>query len=115
MGRDERLAQQVSKEREALRRRLRSLSQLGKENSGARPASRQSESADEIQQKLLREQDRRTYEIIVARIKALDRALDRLREGTYGICQRCGQPIPQQRLMALPDAIFCVSCQEQME
>jgi RNA polymerase-binding protein DksA len=38
------------------------------------------------------------------------RALDQLAAGTYGICERCGHPIAQQRLEARPDARLCIDC-----
>jgi DnaK suppressor protein len=37
-------------------------------------------------------------------------ALERFENGTYGICQECRQPIPPERLEALPYATNCVSC-----
>jgi DnaK suppressor protein len=37
-------------------------------------------------------------------------ALQRLDDGTYGMCVTCGQPIPTERLEALPFAEQCVSC-----
>jgi len=37
-------------------------------------------------------------------------ALDRLDEGTWGRCARCGTPIPEERLRALPEATCCMSC-----
>ncbi len=40
----------------------------------------------------------------------LTSALERLREGTYGTCERCGGPIPLERLMARPTAQSCVRC-----
>lgn len=45
-----------------------------------------------------------------ARLVELDRALARLEQGSYGRCERCGQPIPAARLAARPDARSCVSC-----
>ncbi|HEU5098443.1 MAG TPA: TraR/DksA C4-type zinc finger protein [Roseiflexaceae bacterium] len=45
----------------------------------------------------------------------VDAALGRLDEGSYGICARCGQEIPTERLEALPYAIYCISCQSQVE
>lgn len=39
-----------------------------------------------------------------------EEALRRLDDGTYGICQACGQPIPQARLEVLPEARRCVAC-----
>lgn len=40
----------------------------------------------------------------------LDRALARLAEGAYGRCERCGEPIPHERLLARPAARTCVPC-----
>ena len=41
---------------------------------------------------------------------ALDRAADRVAAGTYGRCLRCGEPIPAERLEALPAAETCLAC-----
>ncbi|KGN30206.1 suppressor protein DnaK [Knoellia sinensis KCTC 19936] len=40
----------------------------------------------------------------------IDAALERLATGTYGICERCGAPIPAARLEARPTARTCVTC-----
>ncbi|MER7013569.1 TraR/DksA C4-type zinc finger protein [Saccharopolyspora sp. NPDC000359] len=40
----------------------------------------------------------------------LDRAVSRWREGTYGVCERCGKDIAWQRLEALPAATTCIKC-----
>ncbi len=47
---------------------------------------------------------------ISASIAEVDRALAKLAEGTYGTCDRCGRPIPQERLEAIPWAALCVDC-----
>jgi RNA polymerase-binding transcription factor DksA len=44
------------------------------------------------------------------RIDALDRALGRVEDGSYGTCVRCGRPIGADRLEARPDAETCVTC-----
>ena len=46
---------------------------------------------------------------IVPRLK---RALRKIEEGSYGICESCEEDIPQERLEIIPGALFCVSCQE---
>jgi DnaK suppressor protein len=45
----------------------------------------------------------------------IDEALRRLEEGTYGICQDCGNDVPEPRLTALPFATRCRECQELFE
>ena len=45
----------------------------------------------------------------------IDEALRKLGEGTYGICEDCGEEISEQRLKILPFAIYCTDCQEKRE
>jgi DnaK suppressor protein len=45
-----------------------------------------------------------------ASIAEIDRALEKLDAGTYGLCEQCGQAIPEARLEALPHASMCVAC-----
>ncbi len=45
----------------------------------------------------------------------IDEALRKLNEGTYGICEDCGEEIPQERLEIMPFAILCKDCQEKKE
>lgn len=42
-------------------------------------------------------------------------ALERMDNGTFGTCQRCGQPIGEERLEAFPYVRFCIACQTQVE
>jgi RNA polymerase-binding transcription factor DksA len=44
------------------------------------------------------------------RLDDLDRAIERFGEGTYGRCERCGQPIAPERLVARPAARTCIAC-----
>ena len=43
-------------------------------------------------------------------VAEIDKALEKLADGTYGICERCGQQIPKERLRAIPWAALCVQC-----
>ena len=45
-----------------------------------------------------------------SRLADLDVAARRLADGTYGRCERCGQPIPAERLDARPTATTCIAC-----
>jgi len=48
-------------------------------------------------------------------LRQIDRALEKIEEGTYGVCEGCGQPIPLMRLRALLTARSCVPCQLTLE
>ena len=48
-------------------------------------------------------------------IQQIDEALARIQEGTYGICEMCGQLIRKPRLMNLPFVRTCMECQSAME
>jgi DnaK suppressor protein len=43
-------------------------------------------------------------------LRDVERAIGKLEEGTYGICDRCGKPIPEERLDARPWSVLCVDC-----
>jgi DnaK suppressor protein len=45
----------------------------------------------------------------------IDRAIDMIRRGRYGVCEICEQPIPIERLKALPFTPVCVTCQRLQE
>lgn len=45
----------------------------------------------------------------------IDQALLRIKEGSYGLCNRCGKPIDERRLEALPTARFDAECQARLE
>ena len=44
------------------------------------------------------------------RLTEIDRTIARVDAGTYGVCERCGRPIPVDRLVARPTASTCVTC-----
>jgi DnaK suppressor protein len=45
----------------------------------------------------------------------IDDALERIDDGTYGLCINCGQPMAEKRLTAVPWAPYCIDCQELAE
>jgi DnaK suppressor protein len=47
--------------------------------------------------------------------EAVRAALLRMDQGSYGLCTRCGKPISEPRLRALPEAAQCVACQSEDE
>ncbi|HNX91390.1 MAG TPA: TraR/DksA family transcriptional regulator [Candidatus Omnitrophota bacterium] len=49
------------------------------------------------------------------RLYALDDAIKRIDEGSYGKCDMCGGEIPKLRLKAMPQAQYCIKCQQKRE
>ena len=49
------------------------------------------------------------------RLKEVDESLDRIANGTYGICEECGEPIGLKRLEVKPVAKYCVPCKTRLE
>ena len=52
--------------------------------------------------------DRRVLRDVVAALQKID-------EGSFGSCERCGEPIAEKRLEALPFARYCIDCQRVVE
>ena len=63
--------------------------------------------------------DRRMIETLgtqeLKRLKLIDSALTRIKQGKYGVCIKCGKRIPQKRLEAVPYALMCVDCKSEDE
>lgn len=122
-----------AKEREARERRrealqhmlLRKRQEILKEIEGSLGQSltedqqRRLESARDVGDQALMDLDRELgislMEMRNRRRQAIDEALTRLNEGTYGICAECGVEISERRLEAVPFAKLCVECQAREE
>ena len=48
-------------------------------------------------------------------LRAIDGALRRIDEGTFGVCETCGQAISEERLEAIPYATQCIDCRRKGE
>jgi DnaK suppressor protein len=62
----------------------------------------------------------RDHELMVAnnereKLAQIDRALARIADGSYGICESCGNPIGKMRVMAFPRATLCMTCKQREE
>jgi RNA polymerase-binding transcription factor len=122
-----------AKEREARERRrdalhqmlIRKRQEILKEIEGSLGQSltedqqRRLESARDVGDQALMDLDRELgislMEMRNRRRQAIDEALTRLSEGTYGICAECGVEISEKRLEAVPFAKLCVECQSREE
>ncbi|WP_243731999.1 TraR/DksA family transcriptional regulator [Nocardioides ochotonae] len=49
------------------------------------------------------------------KLAQIEHALGRIDDGTYGVCEACGEPIGKMRLMAFPRATLCMTCKQREE
>jgi DnaK suppressor protein len=73
------------------------------------------DAGDRSQSLFTREMDATVEQTMQRRLQSVDRALQKIEEGTYGICDDTGEPIPRGRLEAVPEAIYTVEAQERRE
>ena len=100
-------------QQDLLKRRREIVDRLGRVTVDARHS--EGLSADFAEQAVERENDQVLADLdeaIRLEIADIDAALDRLADSRYGICERCGNHIPPQRLQALPYAVRCVTCSD---
>jgi DnaK suppressor protein len=77
--------------------------------------SQLADEVDVIQINEDREMSFATRSLLVERANRLAEALERLRDGEYGVCQECGEVIAPARLKAMPEVMTCVRCQDRLE
>ena len=51
-----------------------------------------------------------TARALTKSVAQIDRALEKVEDGTYGVCDTCGTEIPEERLEAIPATSLCVQC-----
>lgn len=114
---DERMREKIESELISLNRWIAALNhefwaedlEMGGDNT---PLSEEAETAEVSEEQEIRFE---MLERLIAKAKRLEEALQRFPDGIYGICASCGKPIHTERLEAVPEAPFCLTCQKQQE
>jgi DnaK suppressor protein len=102
---------QVEADLRDTRRQLTMLLGLREETKVERTA----DEMDQIQAAESRELAARSLDIHARQLRLVDEALDRIKEGDYGLCLDCEEQIGLKRLRAVPWAQRCLRCQEASE
>ena len=55
-----------------------------------------------------------TTRVLRANLRDVERARRKVADGTYGVCERCGQTVGEERLDAMPWALLCIDCKKLM-
>ena len=90
----------------------RDIVEDGVDSSELSSASGDQHLGDHASEMVERELDEGLEENADELVGAIDAALARIDDGTYGRCARCDEPIPEARLDALPYAVLCVPCKQ---
>ncbi len=95
----------LTRQRDEIRRRIRQLeyNERRETGDGQTDNAHEWENADVREAELAEAKDE---------LHGINEALQQIAQGTYGICERCGEPIAEGRLKALPAAVLCIACAE---
>jgi DnaK suppressor protein len=107
-GRYSELREALLERREEIQRRL----QNGLHCSINNAPVRESDLVDEFREKSEVDTQIFLLERKSTEFQAIDAALQRLEDGTFGSCRECGQEISDRRLTAVPEAVLCKECSD---
>jgi DnaK suppressor protein len=92
---------------EALRERRGVITKAPERGSGVSFGKRVGDGTSEAVSRLT---DVGVVDSLNATEERIERALAKLDDGSYGICDHCGEPIPPARMEAAPESVLCVAC-----
>ena len=111
--------QLLNREKERLEGELRDLEGMDRVHSESEElgetADYDQHPADVATETFMRERDEAMERSLRAELEQVQHALSKMESGAYGYCDRCGAPIPADRLKALPYAALCISCASLVE
>jgi DnaK suppressor protein len=114
---DEFVARQHARLEEMMRGLLRARSEIEVEEKEWDESGRYARPhAEDVSAHLLSDEvDTAVDRRLAHRLGLVERALQKTEEGTYGICDATGEPIPRGRLEAVPEAIYTLEAQKRLE
>jgi DnaK suppressor protein len=109
--------ERLEKEREEIEKQLKEFAKEGKipedweakfpHFDGESGSGALERAADEVEEY---EKLRSTEQVLEVKLKNINLALEKIKKGNYGICEKCGKEIELDRLEAVPEARFCKKC-----
>jgi DnaK suppressor protein len=109
------LRQQIEAERSRLRQDIRDELTRSDSEQYATLAGQVHDAGEESVADLLSEINAAVLSNSIKALREIEAAQERLRQGTYGRCEECGEDIPYDRLHAYPSAKLCLTDQERYE
>ncbi len=115
---DPEFIQQQRERLESLESEIQSSREFRQEDELQLQAARRNQSHDsggDAQKNALQDNDRAVRAHARMRLQAVRRALEKIEEGSYGRSDQSGDPIPRDRLLAMPSSLFTVEEEEARE
>jgi RNA polymerase-binding transcription factor DksA len=109
------LARAMAERRGALLEEIRKDVARARDEQYATVAGTAPDIGDEAVADLIADVDQAEVTRDLGELRALDAALSRVADGTYGVCSDCGEDIAPERLQAQPAAARCAPCQQRHE
>lgn len=107
MADPDRLSRDLRQRRDDLQSELERLTEPPKQGTGVGFGKRVGDGTTEAVERLATTATARS---IYASIQDIDRALTHIDDGSYGVCEECGESIGEARLEALPSSVLCIAC-----
>jgi len=98
-----------------LKEELLSLVRATTENEKEYPSSEVGDSIDQAADSSARELLFELNDSERHRLEDINKALQKIEQGNFGFCEKCGEKIDKKRLEVVPYARFCINCKAQME
>lgn len=111
------IKEQLLKEKKSLEKRLASFAHKNEQVSGDYDADfpQYGSDDDENVREVATYSDNLSLEHSLEKtLRDINKSLERIKQGTYGICKYCGQEIGEKRLEARPVSSACVACKEKL-
>jgi len=108
----------LKKEKTQTQKMIQEINQLQKQSSRDRNGDLSSYSVHQADMGTdTDESEKRVYLLNkeIEKLKLINEALKRIYDGSYGICEICGEYIPEKRLKIVPYASYCIECKSKEE
>lgn len=105
--------ERLTKNKKELEEQLKKVHQSSPAEGGSR--SLDAESLDESEEKTNLARVSAITSLLQRTLRGIKISLKKVKHGSYGICDRCGEKIDPARLKAMPDARFCLECAKIVE
>lgn len=110
------LLEQLNRKREEIEQTLERFLQNQRENNTRITNDDLRDESDHAQREVFFHSNYSLIEKKTRELKEIECLIQKIsRDDRYGVCEECGEPIPPERLLIVPETLLCVECQRELE